>query len=90
MQSDRITRARIEITILAVAAIVVGVLLRTVVFAGSLTPSAAPAGTMRSLAEIYTPIAGTYDASGVTPSMTGSAIQIARCAARKVQGATCP
>ncbi|MDP3245008.1 MAG: hypothetical protein Q8M83_05145 [bacterium] len=43
--------------------------------AGSLTPSAAPGSTMRSLEEIFNVLAGTYDASGQTASLNGNVSQ---------------
>ncbi|MFH1098651.1 MAG: hypothetical protein V1723_01885, partial [Candidatus Uhrbacteria bacterium] len=47
----------------------------TVAFAGSLTPSAAPVGTMKSLQEVYDSVAGTFDSSGISASASGSLIQ---------------
>src|SRR3989344_5010471 len=44
--------------------------------AGSLTPSASPAATMRTLQEIYDSIASTtFDSSSISASSTGSLIQ---------------
>lgn len=76
--------------------IIISVLVLTVLFrlteAGSLTPSAAPAGTMHSLEEIYAPLASSgYDSSGVTAAKDGNALQISKCIILKITGGTpCP
>lgn len=45
--------------------------------AGSLTPSASPGSTMRTLLEVYDSIASTtFDSSGISASQTGSLIQV--------------
>ncbi len=57
--------------------------------AGSLTPSASPGSTMKTLEEIYNPLAGTFDSSSISADLNGSALQIAQCAIEKIQGAVC-
>jgi len=46
-------------------------MLSFVAVAGSLTPSASPASTMKTLQEIYDSIAGTFDSSSITASQNG-------------------
>jgi hypothetical protein len=60
--------------------------------AGSLTPSFAPASTFHTLEDIYASLASTsYDASSITASKTGSALQISKCIILKLTGGTpCP
>ncbi len=67
-------------------------LISKVTRAGSITPSAAPAGAMRTLHEIYDVIAATstVNASSSAASSTGNAIQIAQCMITKLQGGSCP
>lgn len=83
-------------TIRTIAIIVISVVVVTMIFrlteAGSLTPSASPAGTMHSLEEIYAPLASSgYDSSGVIASKHGDALQIAKCIIQKITGGTpCP
>ncbi|MDO8462976.1 MAG: hypothetical protein Q7S96_01735 [bacterium] len=48
-----------------------------VAYAGSLTPSASPAATMNTVAEIYDAVASTtFSSSAITASSTGSLIQV--------------
>lgn len=62
-----------------------------VIRAGNLNPSASPAGTFRTLGEIYNSFFGTStDFAAVTASSAGSAIQEARCAINKLEGVVCP
>ena len=67
-------------------------LMRAITKAGTLTPSAAPAGTMRTLQEIYNVLASgsSVTASSTAASSTGNAIQIAQCMITKLTGGSCP
>ncbi len=67
-------------------------LISKVTRAGIITPSASPAGTMRTLQEIYDVVAATstVNASSSAASSTGNAIQIAQCMIMKLQGGSCP
>lgn len=60
--------------------------------AGSLTPTAAPAGTMHSVESIFASLASAaYDSSAVVASKTGSAFQVTKCIIAKMTGGTpCP
>ena len=59
--------------------------------AGSLTPSASPAGTLNALNEIWNVLASdSYDSSGISADPNGSAIQISKCIIVRLQGGTCP
>jgi hypothetical protein len=59
--------------------------------AGSLTPSAAPAGTMRALSSVYDSVASAgFDSSAISADPHGSAFQIAKCIAARMTGGTCP
>jgi len=59
--------------------------------AGSLTPSASPAGTMHSLQESYDALVGTFDSSSVVASGTGDAFQVTKCIINKLTGGPiCP
>ena len=60
--------------------------------AGSLTPSASPAETMRTLQDIYNILAATstVNASSSVASSTGNAIQIAQCIVTRLGGGSCP
>ena len=58
--------------------------------AGSLTPSESPGGTMKTSQDIYDPLVGTsYDSSGVTGSLTGSALEVSRCIILRIAGTPC-
>lgn len=76
---------------IAVSVFFVGFLFR-LSEAGSLTPAAVPAGTMRTLESIYGSIASSgYDSSSVVASKTGSAFQVTKCIINKITGGTpCP
>ncbi|MFH1099195.1 MAG: hypothetical protein V1723_04760 [Candidatus Uhrbacteria bacterium] len=89
MNRGRLKRLIIEFTVIAAAVFVAAALVRAFAYAGSLTPSAAPAATMKTIQEVYDPLVGTFDASGVTGSSAGDAIQLARCAITKIQGGSC-
>lgn len=80
-----------NVLIVAVSVAVVTMIFR-LTEAGSLTPSAPPAGTMNSLGEIYAPLASSgYDSLGVVGSKNGNALQIAKCIISKITGGTpCP
>lgn len=58
--------------------------------AGSLTPNAVPGGTMQSIQSVYDSLTGTFDSSSITSDAAGSAIEIARCAAARLTGGSCP
>jgi hypothetical protein len=58
--------------------------------AGSLTPVAAPAGTMHALSDVYDALVGNYDSSGVVASKQGSALQVTKCIINKINGSPCP
>ena len=59
--------------------------------AGSLTPSATPAGTMNALSAVYAALVGTFDSSSVVASKQGDAMQVTKCIILKVTGGTpCP
>lgn len=59
--------------------------------AGSLSPTAAPAGTFSTLREIFNPLAsGSYDSSSVTADADGSVLQVVKCIANRMSGGTCP
>ncbi len=59
--------------------------------AGNLNPTGAPASTMRTLSEVYDPLASiSFDASSITANPNGSAIKIMRCAIKKFRGQGCP
>jgi hypothetical protein len=59
--------------------------------AGSLTPDAAPAGTMHDLQEMYDVLVGTFDSSGVVASKQGDVMQVTKCITQKISGgAICP
>jgi len=58
--------------------------------AGSLTPPAAPAGTMNEIEEVYDALVGSYDSSAVVASRNGNALQISKCIIDKVNGSPCP
>ena len=62
-----------------------------VVAAGLLDPSAAPASTMNTLASIFGALASpSYDASAISASTQGSALQISRCIILRMTGSSCP
>lgn len=78
----------LAVTIVAVA--ILALALR-VVDAGSLTPVAAPASTMDSLADIYDALVGnSFDSSGIGADPNGNAIEIAHCIINRMTGGTCP
>lgn len=59
--------------------------------AGSLSPSASVAGTMNTASDIYDALTGTsYDSSGITGSLNGSALQVSKCIISRIQGSPCP
>jgi hypothetical protein len=59
--------------------------------AGSISPSAPPAGTMNSIEEIYDPLIGTYDSSAVVADDDGNALEISKCIIDVVNGGPgCP
>lgn len=60
--------------------------------AGTLAPTSPPAGSMRSLNEIYDALVGTtYDSSAVVASRSGNALEISKCIIQKITGGTpCP
>lgn len=61
-----------------------------VIRAGSLTPSASPAATMRTVEEVYNALASSsFDNTGLAASLNGSAIEIAKCAITKLEGGSC-
>ncbi len=80
--------------ILIEAVLVVGgiYLISKVTRAGVLTPSASPAGSMRTIQEIYAALAATstVNASSSAASSTGNAIQIAECIITRLTGGSCP
>ena len=89
-KKDKITKKFIWVAI-GILALVLG--LRLFYFttqAGSLTPSASPTSTMRTTEEIYNPLVGTFNSSGITASSTGSALQISQCIITKINGGNCP
>ncbi len=60
------------------------------VYAGSLTPSSSPAGTMHTVDAIYDSLAGsTYDSSGISADNNGNALEITKCIILKTQGGGC-
>ena len=73
-----------------VFSLVIVVLVLERVQAGSLNPSSNPAGTMKTLSEIYNPLAsGSFDSSAMASSSNGSAIQIGRCILYRLNGGSC-
>jgi hypothetical protein len=54
--------------------------------AGSLTPSSAPAATLRTLEEIFNPLAGTYDSSSVPGIKNGDIMNEVKCLIGKMKG----
>lgn len=69
--------------------IFVGLILHSV-NAGSLTPTAAPAGTFHTLREIFNPLASTsYDASAIASNSNGSALGITKCIIYRIHGGSC-
>ncbi|MCC6934375.1 MAG: hypothetical protein IT406_01615 [Candidatus Yanofskybacteria bacterium] len=59
--------------------------------AGSLTPTAAPAGTMTSLNALYASLASdSFDASAIVASRSGGALQISKCIIARATGGSCP
>ena len=80
----------IQSLLIVVSALVAIAAVRIVTaYAGSLTPSVAPAATMKTHDEIYDPIAGTSYTSTVTASSSGDILQLTKCAVTKLQGGTC-
>src|SRR3990167_10834910 len=59
----------------ATTAIIAVFILASVATAGSLSPTATPAATMQTLAEIYTAITTGFNSSAITASSTGSLVQ---------------
>ncbi|MBI2591178.1 MAG: DUF1566 domain-containing protein [Candidatus Brennerbacteria bacterium] len=57
-----------------------------IVQAGSLTPSASPAATMRSLQELWDKIAGTTDNTSTTADMSGNVTQMVKYIAQHMPG----
>ncbi len=74
---------------IAISVFVIVVAFR-VVGAGVLSPVAAPAGTMKSAADLYDVLVGTYDSSSVVASRQGSALQVTKCIIGKINGSPCP
>lgn len=74
--------------VLVSVALIVGAFRLSV--AGSLTPPAAPAGTMNELEEVYDALVGDYDSSAVVASRNGNALEISKCIIDKVNGSPCP
>ena len=90
MRSSAMRSTIIQTSLVAVSALVAIAVVRIVTaYAGSLTPSAAPAATMKTLTEVYDPIAGTSYTSTVTASSSGDILQLTKCAVTKLQGGTC-
>ncbi len=59
--------------------------------AGSLTPTAAPAGTMTSLNTLYASLASvSFDSSAIVASRSGGALQISKCIITRMTGGSCP
>jgi hypothetical protein len=61
--------------------------------AGSLTPSALPAGTMNTITEVYDALvgSGSFDSTAVTASANGNALEISKCIIDMVNGGPgCP
>jgi len=60
--------------------------------AGSLTPTAVPAGTMHTVESIYASLASSgYDSSAVVASKTGNVFEVTKCIINKITGGTpCP
>lgn len=56
--------------------------------AGSLTPTAAPAGSMNTLTEVYTALVGTFDSSGIVASKSGNEFAVAKCIILKMTAQT--
>lgn len=83
-------RKTIRVTI-ELAVIAGGVLYYThLIRAGSLTPSASPAATMRTVEEVYNSLASSsFSNSGLASDFNGSAIEIAKCAITKIEGGSC-
>jgi hypothetical protein len=58
--------------------------------AGSLTPPAAPAGTMNEIEEVYDALVGDFDSSAVVASRNGNVLEISKCIIDKINGSPCP
>lgn len=69
---------------------VVGFLFR-LTEAGSLTPTALPATTMKTLEDIFNPlVSSSYDSSGVAPDRNGNVLEVAKCIMARMTGGVCP
>lgn len=67
------------------AVFVIGVLFR-LTEAGSLTPSVLPAATMKTLEDIFNPLAGTYDSSDVPALRNGNVLNEMKCIIGRLKG----
>lgn len=92
MEKDKKQKVKkvVRVMIVFVLAIGMGFYYFGVIRAGSLSPSAAPAGTFRTLGEVYNALFSTSTSfSSLSASSSGSAIQISKCAINKLEGIPC-
>lgn len=77
----------------AIVAVSIGILVAAfrLTEAGSLTPTAAPAGTMTSLNTLYASLASvSFDSSAIVASRSGGALEISKCIIARMTGGSCP
>ncbi|OGN01623.1 MAG: hypothetical protein A3I26_00220 [Candidatus Yanofskybacteria bacterium RIFCSPLOWO2_02_FULL_43_10] len=89
-QTGKIKKIGREALIIIIGIFAVIYIIRTVQ-AGSLTPSASPASTLKTLQEVYDPLVGTsHDSSSVVAGQNGDALQIMKCIISKLNTGSCP
>lgn len=89
-QANKLKKVGREALIIVVGVFLIIYIMGTVQ-AGSLSPLAAPASTLKTLQEIFNPLASSsYNSASVVASPNGNALQIMKCIISKLNTGACP
>lgn len=84
-------RALIKRIIVEVCLVIGVILVIRGAAAGNITPPASVSTTMKTASEVYDSLVGTsFDSSGLSASLDGDALQVAKCLVNKINGSPCP
>ncbi len=82
---------RVRSAFVLVVSIVFAVGILRITSAGDIDSTASPAGTLKTLEELYDPLVGSsYNSSAVTASSSGDTLELAKCIITKIGGGSCP